>query len=509
MNATGTEMSGRGAGLQVDGIVKSYGGTTVLHGISVTVAPGEVVGLVGHNGAGKSTLMKCISGAAKADSGSVTVDGEAVRLGDPTASIEAGIATVYQELSLLPNLTVMENVFLGREKKRGGLLSKESMRQASRELIEEFELGIDPDTPVSEIPVAIRQLLEVAIRTHRNARYLLLDEPTTSLEGNQVARFLDTVQSLAARGFGIVLVNHKLEELYEVCSRVVALVDGEVRIDAKVGEVGRDEVVAAIAGEDIDVSTLGHKPHAPAPSDAKVTVEARGLTTRTLRDVNLRAYEGRILGIYGLVGAGRTETLRAIAGIDRIEGGELIVDGAKRHPRSPSEASKLGIAYVTEERKQDGIVPQLDSTLNLMLPVLSTVSTAGFLRRRAMHRRADELMNVMRVRGNRQAPVERLSGGNQQKVILARALAQKPKILLLDEPTKGVDLGVKAEIHRLIRSLAHDEGLTVILVSSEEEEVADVADDVMVMSGGHADGEYVADDDRTPHALRRIAWAAA
>ena len=495
-------------GLVVDRIRKSYAGTPVLRGISVAVAPGEIVGLVGHNGAGKSTLLRAISGAAHPDEGTVTVDGETFRPGAPTAAINAGIATVYQELSLVPNLTVTQSVFLGREQRSAGILKQDAMRSQAKALLDEFGLDIDPDATIGSIPVATRQLLEVAIATHRDARYLLLDEPTTSLEGGQVDRFLDTVRALGERGLGIVLVDHKLEELYAVCSRIVALVDGEVRIDGRVDEVSRDDVVHAIAGEDA-ADRDAPSASADAPSDAAVIVEARDLVTARLAGASFQARAGRVLGIYGLVGAGRTELLHAMIGLDRIVSGRLTVDGRDYRPRSPREAMRHGVVYVTEERKQDGIVPQLDSLQNLMLPILHQERVGPFLSRRRLEARAKRLMDSLRVRGDRTGPIERLSGGNQQKVVLARALAQQPRILLLDEPTKGVDLGVKAEIHRLVRRLAHDDGITVIVVSSEEEEIAELADDVIVMHGGRTDGALVPLADRTPQALRRIAWEAA
>jgi len=499
-------------GLEVRDVVKSYSGITVLKGVSIAVRPGEVVGLVGHNGAGKSTLMRVISGAIKPDSGEVIVDGRTAVLGSPTEAIEAGIATVYQELSLLPNLTVTQNVFLGTEESTAGFLKRDAMRKRARELVEQFGLHVDVDRLVGSYPVATRQLLEVAIATHRNARYLLLDEPTTSLEGAQVDRFLETVSSLAKQGLGIILVNHKLEELYAVASRIIALVDGEVRIDAEVGRVSRQEVVHAIAGEDAVASApvaIDRREYEADAAAAEVTVRVRDLRTPSLNGVTCEARAGRVLGIYGLVGSGRTELLRALVGLEPIQGGEVEVFGRRYAPRDPAAAMKAGVVYVTEERKIDGIVPQLDSSVNTMLPVLRESYRLGFLDRRALSRRADVLMDRLRVKGDRGAPVSSLSGGNQQKVLLARALAQKPKVLLLDEPTKGVDLGVKAEIHRMIQSLAHDDGLTVILVSSEEEEVCEVADDVIVMSRGTATGELLDPATLSAASLRQAAWEAA
>lgn len=510
--ATGAALDGAaGSGLEVRDVVMGYAGVTVLKGVSIAVRPGEVIGLVGHNGAGKSTLMRVVSGAIKPLSGEVLVDGERKTLGSPIDALQAGIATVYQELSLLPNLSVAQNAFLGHERSRAGILSKDEMRERTRALTTEFGLDVDPDAKVGSYPVATRQLLEIAIATHRNARFLLLDEPTTSLEGAQVDRFLDTVRSLSARGIGIILVDHKLEELYAVASRVVALVDGQVRIDADVSAVSRQDVVAAIAGE--EAVELVHRRSRP-PEEGRgsahgVTVAVDGLRTDVLSDVTLRARKGRVLGIYGLVGSGRTELLRTLVGLDAIKSGSVRLFDKPFAPRGPHDAMKAGVVYVTEERKIDGIVPQLDAAVNAMLPVLRRAYRWGRLDRSRLNGIATEYMDQLKVKGDRFGPIERLSGGNQQKVLLARALAQDPKVLLLDEPTKGVDLGVKADIHQMVRRLAHEEGLTVIVVSSEEEEICEVSDDVLVMSNGTADGSVLDPHSLTPASLRHAAWDAA
>ncbi|MBN9376486.1 MAG: sugar ABC transporter ATP-binding protein, partial [Cellulomonas sp.] len=352
------------------------------------------------------------------------------------------------------------------------------------------------------------------------------DEPTTSLEGGQVEKLLEMVRSLAAdRGLGILFVDHKLDELYAVCNRVVALVDGRVRIDGRVDEISRHDVVAAIAGDEVadavtgsgGAATPAHAGQAPT-SDVRRwlpeksggrRLQIEGLQAPGVRNVSLTAEPGRVLGLYGLVGAGRTEVLRALVGLAPITGGTVLLDGEPYRPATPAAAQRAGVVYVTEERKSDGIVPGLNSPMNVVLPVLKRYRRAGFLDRARMLTDADELLAQLRVRGNRNGPVVSLSGGNQQKVLLARAIAQRPRVLLLDEPTKGVDLGVKAEIHRIVRSLAHDAGLTVVIVSSEEDEICEVADDIAVVAHGHSTGELVPAEHRTPTALRREAWAAA
>ena len=410
-------------GLAVRGIVKRFAGVTVLRGVSVVVRPGEVVGLVGHNGAGKSTLLRTISGAIRPDGGEIRVDGAAKSFTSPADAHAAGIGAVYQELSLLPNLTVMQNAFLGTERSKGGILRRAEMRAETARIAESFGLDVDPERKVADYPVATRQLLEIAIVTSHNARYLLLDEPTTSLEGHRVDHFLEQVRGLAQSGLGIILVDHKLDELYAVADRVVALVDGELRIDAKVSEVPRAEVVRAIAGADLDVERAQSQHGTePKPRTSKPTVDVQNLITPDLHGLSLQAHPGRVLGLYGLVGSGRTEFLRALSGLDRVITGDVRIDGQPYRPKNPRRARKAGIVYVTEERKSDGIVPQLDSTVNIMLPVLEQFTRLGFLNGAAIDEKADELMDRFAVRGNRGAPVVRLSGGNQQKIVLALSL---------------------------------------------------------------------------------------
>lgn len=512
---TGPDMDSKATrqGLHATGIVKLYAGVPALRGVDVHVRPGRVVGLVGHNGAGKSTLMKSLSGAIVPDSGSINVDGRELVFSGPAESLSAGVSTVYQELSLHANLTVAQNVFLGRELVTAGRLDTRAMRREAEALVAEFELDVDVTRPLAEYSVAVRQLLEVAVACGRDAKYLLLDEPTTSLEGGQVDRLLAQVTRLASEGMGIVLVDHKLDELYQVAHEVVVLVDGEVRIEGPTDEVDREEIVRAIAGDE----AAEHLAHidAPLPTDVssepegEASLRVTGLATPALADVTIDAYPGRVLGIYGLIGSGRTEFLRALVGLDPVQSGTIELLGQPYAPRSPSDAQSHGLVYLTEERKVDGIVPGLDSATNVALPFLSRFSRFGVLNRGAMAAEAEQLMDRFNVRGDRTGAVSSLSGGNQQKVLFARALGQRPRVLLLDEPTKGVDIGVKGQIHRELRRLAHDDGMTIIVVSSEEEEVLDVADDVVTFTAGTCTGERHARRELSVASLREMAWRSA
>lgn len=492
-------------------IEKDYSGVPVLLDVSLRIHPGEVVGLVGHNGAGKSTFLKVLSGAHRSSGGELRLNGETVSFAGPSDAIGKGVSTVYQELSLLPNLTVAQNAWLGRERRTAVCtLDKRSMGRATAELVADFGLDVDPEALVGSYPVAVRQLLEIAIACSRDTKYLLLDEPTTALEGDQVNVLLGYLGNLAKeRGIGILIVNHKLDELYQVSDRIVALMNGKVVIDAPTGEVDRHAVVTAIAGAEYADRAAGSGSYGPghhAAAGGEVTLQVEGLRGGLLNDIGFTARAGQILGIYGLAGVGRTDTLRAIAGINPVEGGVMSVDGEPYHARIPADAMKHGIAFVTEERKKDGIVPLMDSYQNAGLPVLGRYTRAGMLDRGRMVADTAAILEQLDLKGDPSKPIVSLSGGNQQKVLLARALAQRPHILLLDEPSKGVDIGAKEEIHDILRRLAHEQGMTVVMVSSEEEEVLEVSDSILVFGEGRVLAGPCDAADMTASRLRRLAW---
>lgn len=487
-------------------IKKDYSGVPVLLGVSITLKPGEVVGLVGHNGAGKSTLLRVLSGAHQQSAGTIRIDGEEVEFGSPNDAIQRGVSTVYQELSLLPGLTVAQNIWLGRElKKSKFVLDHASMRKGAQQLLADFDLPIDIDRKVGSYPVATRQLLEIAIASSRKTRYLLLDEPTTALEGDQVSSLLSYIRKLAdERHIGVLIINHKLDELYGVADRITALMNGRVLLDAPAASVDRKAVVAAIAGADyaeIDVNREA------IVSDHETVMRVENLESSVLNGVSFEVRSAEILGIYGLGGSGRSETLRAIAGIAPARSGRVrIKDQPSFLPRTPSESIRHGIAFLTEERKSDGMVPQMSAYLNTSLPVLERFSRASRLNFQEMFEASDVILRPLKLKGDPNGSMTALSGGNQQKVLIARTLMQNPDVMLLDEPSKGVDIGAKSEIHALLRKLAHVDGKAIVMVTSEEEEILDVADRVLVFSGGRVVAGPIGVSELDVPTLRTLAW---
>lgn len=509
--------------LQANQISKRYGHTQALDGVTLEVAAGEVHGLVGHNGAGKSTLLRILGGAERADGGSLGLDGHRLELRSPRDAIEQGISCVYQELSLVDNLTVAQNLFLGRELQTRTLrLDIEEMERQASAFLGEFGLDVSPWTKVRELTVARRQLIEVVTALHRNARFLLLDEPTSALEVSQIEELLKTVRRVAdERRVGVLLVDHKLDEVYAVADRVTALRNGRILLSGKTAEVRRDEVVGVIVGDTGRRAQPAPRRDRPEAARATASAPASGLAgdrgpalevadlhSQTLNGVTLTAHAGRVLGIYGLVGAGRTNLLCALYGTEPVTGGRITLFGQPYHPHSPEHAMRAGIAYLSEERKADGFVPKLTAVSNVTLPVLRRYARGGVLALGRAGEDARRSLGEVDVQGEVTGPMEDLSGGNQQKVLFARVMLQRARLLLLDEPTKGVDLGAKKEIHGIVRSFVRDPEVAAIVVSSEEDEVLALADQVVVFHNGTCDGTTYRPSEMQPGDLRRLAWSA-
>lgn len=501
--------------LVASSMTKSYGPNVVLNSVTVRLTPGSITGLVGHNGAGKSTLLRCLSGAERPDSGEISAAGSPLSFASPADALAAGVACVYQELSLVDCLTVAQNVFLGGETLVRGVLSKRAMNEATSRLIEEFGIGASPGDLVSQLSVAQRQLIEVAAAIRRDVKYLLLDEPTTALELHQIDQLLRTVKRLAAtRGLAVLLVDHKLDEVFAVADHVMCLSNGRVVLDRSAAGLDRADVVRAIVGRDFEPedsdahrgAAVSRAPGHTGAGDGPARLTVRGLTAPRLHGVTLSVRAGEILGIYGLMGSGRSRFLRTLISDEPRTSGEILLDGRPVALRSISQAMRAGVAYVPEERKVSGFIPAFDPIDNVALPVLRRFSRLGVIARGTARREARGELDKLSVRGSLTRPISELSGGNQQKVLFGRAAMQAPKVLLLDEPTKGVDIGAKAEIYEIIRRMAAERGVAVILVSSEEEELLELADTICVFKSGSCDGTEYSPATIGPGVLRSLAW---
>jgi ABC-type sugar transport system ATPase subunit len=502
-------------GLVVNGVSKWYGATRALSDVSLEIPPGKVVALVGHNGAGKSTLLRTLSGADIPDGGAISVDGRAVEFHSPGEAGAAGIACVYQELSLIGELTVAENLFLGAEKLAGPVLDRRAMNSAADELCHEYGIQAGAAGLVARLPVAQRQLLEVARAIHRDAKYLLLDEPTTALEQTQIDELLELIRRLTReRKIGVLFIDHKLDEVYAVADHIVGLANGQIVLRGDARSLPREDVVEAIVGADEEGCResgkgVGVSRNAPAPQGGErlgeAVFEVRDLAGNGLMGINLKVFAGEILGIYGLVGSGRSRFLRTVYGVETAPEGAMALRGRPFHPTSPDDAVAEGVSFLSEERKFDGFIPQMSATENIVLPVLGRYLSAGLLKWGALRRVAESVLAGIPIRGDVRQPMTSLSGGNQQKALFARAVLQSPQLLLLDEPTKGVDIGAKAEIYEIIRHLAR-QGRSVLVVSSEEEELLEIADRVVVFRNGACDGESIPEADLSVANLRRSAW---
>jgi len=468
--------------VELRGIDKSFAGFAALKDVSFDVRAGEVHALLGENGAGKSTLIRIIAGVHAPDRGEIRIGGEVVRLSSPRDARRRGIATVYQELLLFPELTVAENIFIGKAPRgRWGRIDWAAMRAKARALLEELDSrDLDVDAKVGGLSVASRQRVEIAKALSQDPRVLVMDEPTTSLAEGDVARLMSIVRRLRERGVGIVYVSHRLAEIFALADRVTVLRDGACIGTRPVAEVTEATLVSMMVGRSID--QLFPKVDAPR---GRTLLETRNLShRRAVRDVSLSVREGEILGIAGLVGSGRTELALTLFGITPATSGEIRVDGKPVVIDGPRAARDLGIAYIPEDRGLQGLIRTQTLRENVALPVLDRISWATIVDRRSEEKRAREAIDRLGIRARGTEQIARqLSGGNQQKVVVAKWLGTEPRILIMDEPTRGIDVGAKAEIHALMGRLAQ-QGLGIIMISSELPEVLGMADRVLVMSGG-------------------------
>jgi rhamnose transport system ATP-binding protein len=478
--------------LELEHISKKFPGVQALSDVQFEVRPGEVHALLGENGAGKSTLIKIISGVHKPDTGEMRIDGQRVSLNNPREAQAKGVATIYQELSLYPELSVAENIFMGHAP-RGllGSIAWGEMRKQARAMLDSLQItDLDVNARVGGLSVGKRQRVEIAKALSQNARILIMDEPTAALTEADVQRLFGIVRILRERGVGIIYISHRLEEVFTLADRVTVLRDGHYVGTKQVSEVNSDQLISMMVGRTIE----NLFPKLSVPIGAPV-LQVNNLFRKPLcRGVSLTVHAGEIVGLAGLVGSGRSELAQTIFGFTPAQAGEIRIDGHATSIRNPGEAMRKGIAYVPEDRGTQGLIKQMRIRENVSLAVLRSLTFGGiFIDTKKEHELAEASIGQLSIRayGDQQV-VNKLSGGNQQKVVVSKWLASKPRVLIMDEPTRGVDVGAKAEIHRLISELAQG-GLAILMISSELPEVLGMSDRVLVMREGKIAAEFARD----------------
>lgn len=467
--------------LELQGISKRFPGVLALDNVDFKLRPGTVHALMGENGAGKSTLMKCLGGIYQHDSGKILLNGSEVFIPNVRAALELGIASIQQELSPVLQRSVMDNIWMGREPLKNGIfVDHKKMYRDTKELLKRTKLKIDPREKMLDLTVANMQMVEISKAISLNAKIVIMDEPTSALSANEVSLLFKVIGELKADGVGIIYISHKIDEIFRIADDVTVLRDGRYISTHPVSETSIDQLITEMVGRNIEerISIEGRQIGQPV-------LQVEKLSSGAFQNVSFTLRKGEILGIAGLVGSGRTEILETIFGLRRCESGEMVMNGKKIHIESPEKAIKMGFAMITEERRQSGIVPLLDITENIMLPNYRRYSLRlGFIRKKKANADAEQYAKMLRVKTPSMSQViQYLSGGNQQKVLLARWLLSQPQILLMDEPTRGIDVGAKSEIHNLMMEMVA-QGKSIIMVSSELPEILKVSDRILVMSSG-------------------------
>ena len=469
--------------LEMTDIEKSFPGVRALDKISLSVKYGQVHGLIGENGAGKSTLMKILNGIYTKDSGSIIYKGEPVDFKSPYEALTSGVSMIHQEISLIPTTDVAENIWLGREKKfltAGIIVSKSKRYRATEELFAKLGVSLNPRAIINTLSLANMQLVELARAVSYDSDIVIMDEPTSSLTDVEVELLYRTVRRLCRQGKSVIYISHKLEEVFEICDEVTVFRDGKFVASHMISDITKQELIEEMAGRTIE----NLFPKLPAKIE-DVVLEVKNLSSgKAFSNIDFSVRKGEILGFCGLVGAGRTEIMRAVFGLDRYDGGEIYIEGKQVRIRSPKDAISNGIGMVTEDRLRTGIIPILQVKYNITLSYLMSISPKGIIRKKRENADANRKIEALSVRTPSPKQLIRfLSGGNQQKSILARWLLTKPKVLILDEPTRGIDVGSKAEIHRIISEFTQ-QGLAVILISSEMPEILGISDRILVVCEG-------------------------
>lgn len=493
--------------LQLQGIHKKFPGVHALKGVDFSLRAGEIHALLGENGAGKSTLIKVMTGVYTRDGGSIRLDGQEIfptNTGDAQA---LGISTVYQEVNLLPNLTVAQNIYLGREPKRWGLIDWAAANRKAEDLLRDYDLDIDVTQPLSSYSIAVQQLIAIARGVDISAKVLILDEPTASLDADEVQSLFRIMRSLRERGIGIVFVTHFLDQVYAVCDRITILRNAELVGEYEAATLTRQQLVGHMLGKEL--AELGQ--HKPAELDREAREIALALEgvgkPGSLEPINLTVAKGEVVGLAGLLGSGRTELCRLIFGVDKADSGTITFNGKVVNVKSPKDAMMLGIGLCPEDRKHDGILGPLSIRENIMLAQQIKQGWWRYIPHAQQVAMAEKAVKDLSIAtSDIEKPIEQLSGGNQQKVILGRWLAANPSLLILDEPTRGIDIGAHAEIIRLIRQLCA-QGLSLVVASSELEELVAFSNKVVVLRDHHKVAELHRDDIHPQRIMQAIASA--
>lgn len=485
--------------LEARGLCKAFGGNTVLSGIDLSVSAGGVHAIVGENGAGKSTLIKILGGVHAPDAGSVLIEGRTVTLRSPHDALANGIVVIHQELSLAPHLSAAENIFLGHFPRRFGFVARRRMHAMARSLLERLSIDIDPSIPVGRLSIAQQQMIEIAKAISVKARVLILDEPTAVLDANRVATLFDLIDRLRREDIGIIFISHHLEEIFRIADRVTVLRDGRRTGMSPIGDVNQDWLVSKMIGRAFAAYEMR------ARSRGEVALSLENLTCKGhFSNVSLSVHKGEIVGMAGLVGAGRTDVAQAIVGLLQPTAGAIRVFGRKNRIREPNAAARLGIAYVSEDRKAFGLLANRPVKENATISNLARFRRFGFLQLGREREYVRTMIGRLDIRlSSMDREIRTLSGGNQQKVLLSRALAVDPKVLIFDEPTRGVDIGAKREIYGFIEELAAN-GAAILIISSEMEEVLRLSDRVVVMRRGQV-AATLAREEASEEAVMRAA----
>lgn len=489
-------------------ISKNFPGVKALMDVKFTLRKGEIHALMGENGAGKSTLIKVLTGVEEFESGEIKIAGIEHNIVNrsPKEAQKHGISTVYQEVNLCPNLSVAENLFIGREPKKAGLIDWKTMRNKAKELLKSLKIEIDVTKAVENYSIAIQQMIAIARAVDMSAKVLILDEPTSSLDDQEVKKLFSLMKLLKEKGVGIIFVTHFLEQVYEVCDRITVLRNGIFVGEYEIANLPRVQLVAKMMGKDYDDLAEIKKTSQEMKTDAESLLEAKGIGhSGKIKPYDLTIYKGEVIGLTGLLGSGRSELARSLYGADKADSGELIVKQQKVSIDTPLEAMNAGMAYLPENRKEEGIVADLSVRENIILALQAKKGMLRPLSRKEQEEFADQYINLLQIKtASCDTPVKQLSGGNQQKVILARWLLTNPDFLILDEPTRGIDVGTKTEIQKLVVQLA-EEGMSVLFISSEIEEMIRTCNRMAVLRDGQKVGELKGEELNQKNIMKAIA----